>query len=385
VRPLLVLSDVHLSHGGCEPVAADLARLVASYPGHEIVLNGDLFTLSCDRPTRDPAESAASILRGQPTLRSALSRHLGSGSPITILAGNHDSGVQLPGVHPALLDVLERGADAPLRIEPWFVRRNGVHIEHGHVYDPDNAPTHPLAPMSFRTEPLGVILTRRFLGPLDGFVVAQRHEDPPLRMIRNAFDMAGPRAPLLLLRFSGVLVMVCAETAVHSRLASERSEGDLQLTQYGKKTGVADTALRALLDAGPAPTHASFRRTFMRLYFDRMLATLAIPASFLVAPSLGAGALVLAAASLGYLLASHHREGSNRYRNRMPDHLRAGASLVRRVTGAHLVIFGHTHREDEADGYLNSGSFQYTTRTERPFLYVDEYGRAERRLLPSAS
>jgi predicted phosphodiesterase len=54
------------------------------------------------------------------------------------------------------------------------------------------------------------------------------------------------------------------------------------------------------------------------------------------------------------------------------------------LTGASLVLFGHTHREDEAEGYLNSGSFGYPQGAERSFLRVDESGRAERRLLSGA-
>ena len=62
----------------------------------------------------------------------------------------------------------------------------------------------------------------------------------------------------------------------------------------------------------------------------------------------------------------------------MPDDLRAGAATVRRLTGARLVVFGHTHREDEADGYLNLGAFGDLPRPSRTYVRIDTDGRAER-------
>jgi UDP-2,3-diacylglucosamine pyrophosphatase LpxH len=384
MRPLVVLSDVHLGHEGRDSVASDLARLVASHPGHEIVLNGDIFNLSCDPRGRNPAESAAAMWGRHPRLRGALRDHVASGSPITLLAGNHDAGVQTPGVRAALLGRLELTDDAELRVEPWFVRRNGVHIEHGHMYDPDNAQAHPLAPPAFRSEPLGVALKRRFLGAHDKFVSAHQHEATPVENIKFAFQECGLRAPLILLRFCAVSAAICAETSVRSRLGAEERRGEAELAGCAASTGIPEATLRELLEARPEPTHKSFRRTFLRLYYDRMMATFAVPAGLLAAfAGAGAGGVVLSVASLAYVMESVRR-GANRNPGGMPGHLRRGAAIVRRLTGASLVLFGHTHRDDEAEGYFNSGSFGYPERTERSFLRVDERGRAERRTLPGA-
>jgi len=59
--------------------------------------------------------------------------------------------------------------------------------------------------------------------------------------------------------------------------------------------------------------------------------------------------------------------------------LYAGAELVRRVTGARLVVFGHTHCEDATEGYVNSASFSYTARQGSPYLRITPDGTAERR------
>ena len=226
-------------------------------------------------------------------------------------------------------------------------------------------------------------MTRRFLGPHDRFVLEHRHEATPLEAMKCAFEVWGVRAPLVALQFCALCLTICAETTVPSRFAAQQRHGEAELMRCAADTGVAEATLRALLDAGPEPTHASFRRTFMRLYCDRVLAALAVPTGLLASAMLGVpGSAALSAASLAYVTASLMRSG-NRYSNRMPDHLRAGADLVRRLTGAKLVIFGHTHREDEADGYVNSGSFGYTERVERPFVSVDEHGRVTRRFLPA--
>jgi UDP-2,3-diacylglucosamine pyrophosphatase LpxH len=378
--PVLIVSDIHLAHEGRDDVAADFARLVASHPGHEILLNGDNFNLSCDPPRRHPAESAASMLARQPRLREALRKHLLSGSPLTLLPGNHDAGVQHPETAAALRTILDLSEDAPLRVEPWLVRRGKVHIEHGHLYDPDNAPAHPLALPGYRSEPLGVALNRRFLGAHERFVAVHQHEGNPVQNLRFAFQECGLEAPLVILRFLAVSAAVCAETAFDSRLQDERRQGEAGISKCARSSGLGEPALRELLNAAPRPTHESFRRTFLRLYYDWMVASLAVPAG-LVATVAGAGAggAALSAASLGYMIVSHKRRA--RRHVGMPEHLRRGADLVRRLTNADLVVLGHTHREDESEGYVNLGSFGYPQRRGRSFGVLDERGRFERRSL----
>jgi hypothetical protein len=73
------------------------------------------------------------------------------------------------------------------------------------------------------------------------------------------------------------------------------------------------------------------------------------------------------------------KQGVDRYSSLPVKRLYAGAELVRRVTGAELVVFGHTHCEDEAEGYKNSASFSYTHRRGSPYLLIGRDGAAERR------
>src|SRR5690606_30713124 len=121
-----------------------------------------------------------------PALRSALSAHLARGDAIRILAGNHDAALARPRVRAALLAALELTAEAPLEIVPWFLRRGAVHVEHGHLFDPDNAPAHPLVVPAGLTEPLGVAITRRLLRPHRALAFVHEHDTTPLRAMLAA-------------------------------------------------------------------------------------------------------------------------------------------------------------------------------------------------------
>ena len=73
------------------------------------------------------------------------------------------------------------------------------------------------------------------------------------------------------------------------------------------------------------------------------------------------------------------KSSGNRYSGLTEQRLREAAALVADATDASLVVFGHTHREDEAPRYVNCGSFGYPKRPGRPFVAVDCRGRAQLR------
>jgi UDP-2,3-diacylglucosamine pyrophosphatase LpxH len=385
MRPLIVVSDVHLGHHRCDAVAADLARLVVMHPGHEIILNGDTFNLACDPHDRDPGVSAAGMIAAHPSLRTALVRHLAAGDRLTFVAGNHDIAIQRPGVRTALLALLAGGTDAELRVEPWIVRREGVHIEHGHLYDPGNSPTHPLSVPAFRGEPLGVALTRRFVGPWDAWDLLANEWASSIRDNLKLFvAQFGARTPLVVIHYCTLLVAINAETAVQSRLAPDRQRGDAALPACAAEAGLTESALHGLIAGRLRPLHVSFWDTFLRFGFDAALALLAIAGGALAAVVLRrVEPLAISAIGIAFLALDRKRL-EVRGANHMPEELRAGAALVHHLTDARLVILGHTHREDEMQGYLNLGAFGDRPSPARTFVHVDEEGRAERRKLPPA-
>ena len=97
-------------------------------------------------------------------------------------------------LHEMGLDLPE---SVPLTTFPWFIRRAGVHIEHGHFYDPDNAPNHPLSQWDHRTEPLGVALTRRFIAPNGAMMFAGAYQVTPMAGFMQVLSEYRLRAPLV--------------------------------------------------------------------------------------------------------------------------------------------------------------------------------------------
>jgi predicted phosphodiesterase len=379
-RPIVVVSDVHLSDTCSLAPGSDLARLLRSHPDHEVVMAGDLFDLSVSKPDDAPATLARLLFRHTEVKR-ALEEHVRRGAPLSIVAGNHDAALASDASRSALLDALGLAPDAPVTVSPWFVRRGALHIEHGHLYDPDNAPVHPLAPWSTETEPLGIALTRRFLAPGRALEFAHAHETTPLGGLIRCFQLFGARAPVLVLRYFATAIALCARAAQRPGVTAETTRGDQALDDFAADAGVDRNRLEELVRGRLPPTHLSLRETFMRLYFDRVIATLALAGGAAVAATTrSALAALIAAGSGAYLAGSVLRSGS-RYVGLTETRLRDAAGCVALATGAKLVVFGHSHRLDEASRYVNSGSFGYPGRRARPFLIADASGGWERREL----
>jgi hypothetical protein len=378
-RPLVIVGDVHLSHAGTREKGDALAKLVRLHPGAEIILNGDIFNLSLDPPSADPARSMLEMLEPERELRDALRAHLQTGNPLSILPGNHDAALASSGTRSALLAWLELGQNAPLNVCAWFLRRGGIHVEHGHAYDPDNAPTHPLSIPGPKSEPLGVALTRRFLAPNRAFDFAHATEITPLEALLRAVRVFGTRMPVLLVRYFATAGNFCREAGWSEELLAELRAGDARVEAFANEAGLDPAFVRALLDDRPRPTHESSERAFFRLYFDRVVSAGAVGAG-LAGALLGRSGTPLGLALAGGLyLAESRRRGANRYEGLPVRRLRAAAGQVRELTRAELVIFGHTHVAENERGYLNPGSFTYRAGRGRPYAYVSRDSGAERR------
>jgi UDP-2,3-diacylglucosamine pyrophosphatase LpxH len=375
MKPLIVTSDLHLSAAVSDSTVRDLARLMRDNSGHEFILAGDVFNLSWEAPGRSAVDAVLDLLSALPELASALRGLLAAGAPLTLIAGNHDAGLIAPELRDALLQKLELAPNAALEIAPWFVRRGGVHIEHGHFYDPDNAPAHPLAEWSPETEPLGIAITRRFVRPSGAHHFSHAHDTTPLAGIAKAFRVYGARTPLIIAEWFRVAGKLCLETRSKGRFDAERSAGEAALSNFARLVELDCDVLRALLDGGAVPTHRDFQKTFMRLYFDRVFASMGFllsGAAYVAWKSRAAGIAGLLAGL--YLIQSIQRTG-NRYEDLPVERLRAAGARIRELTAAETVVLGHTHQVDEVPGYANSGSFGYSQHG-RPYVRVDSNGIA---------
>jgi UDP-2,3-diacylglucosamine pyrophosphatase LpxH len=372
------LSDLHLSHGGPASLANDCASLIRARAGSEVVIAGDAFSLSSDPSERDPVESTTSLLASEPNLVRALREHVTGGGKLTMLAGNHDAALISPRARQALLALLELQPNAPFVIEPWFIRRGDVHVEHGHLWDPDNAPAHPLSGWSRRTEPLGIALTRTFVARYGLWQFAHAHETTLAGGMARAVSLYGARAPLLILRYFLRSAALVAESLLERGLGDERANGERRITELAERTGLSSDTLVSLIAAAPPPTHTHFRSVFLRLYYDRVLAALGLGAGLagiaLAATPVSVGLALGSGAYLGWNV----RHSGSRYQNMPIRRLREGAEIIRSLTGAALVVFGHTHVPERSPGYANPGSFGYPPPGPgRPFLAIDAHGNPE--------
>lgn len=398
-HPLLILSDAHLSKDYGSEISCGLAEILPRFRDTEIVLAGDIFDLSLDSADTDPTASLEAAVAPHGAALDALRIHVKGGGRITFVPGNHDASLSHPKAKARLRSLLCAPDERTVDINPWFLRRDGIHIEHGHLYDPDCAPNHPLAEPNPRSEGLGTALMRRFVAPNDALFFAHANQTTLASGLKTAFDRWGHRAPAVIVDYFKTAIDLCLEALTNKdAILAERSAGDLSVSEYAKKSGVPIPVIEALLRTAPAPTHHSFRSMFLRLYFDRVFAicSLATGLGLLGGAGLGLaagtslinplGALtvtgsLLAAVGGGYLTANTAIQ-KNRYGDQVIGQLHRGAALVREITACDLVVFGHTHVEVNEPAYVNLGSFGFG-RKRRPYLLIDRQGRPERSYHPA--
>lgn len=383
----LVLADLHLVAQTPKPVGDDLASLVAAHPGARIVIAGDLFDLPSEMPNVARDRALASAMSAQSHVRAALAEHVDRGGELWLASGNHDAEVGAPDFTDALAAAFGISGEARRRVRatPWFFRQGALHLEHGHLFDPDNAPAHPLV---LGARSLGTHFVEEFIAPTGAHRYLNANDRAPLDLLVSAFTWYGARGPYVVYRYFHAAITAMAASGPFYRAHHEPSLGEEQVGQFADEHRVPQALVMRLAALGAEPTMASFRRTFARVYFDRVLATLSVlggaGAALAGRRRAGVGALAAGAA----LMAASWAQGHNRYAGTVADRLREGAAAVREATGAKLVVFGHTHREALEDDYANTGSFAFHRDAPgRPFLEIegtDDSPRAVRRYWPAS-
>jgi UDP-2,3-diacylglucosamine pyrophosphatase LpxH len=365
---VVVLSDVHLGIERDARLADAVCGCVQAQAGAEVIFNGDTFEFSSVVDS-DASRMWRQLCEVHPDVISTLRRHVASGGKLTFVAGNHDAA--LTAVAPEV--VADLGGPERVQVAPWFVRRHEVHIEHGHLWDPDNAPLHPLEDWSSSTEPIGVALMRRFVARRGARAFAHAHETTPAAALQRAARLFGWRMPLLLAQYFKTAGALCFEAAKRrGQIESAYRVGSERLTALASAEGVDPNALWSVLAGAPDPTHLRFRAIFMRLYFDRVLASVAATVGAGTAAIVGAAPLALGVLGLSSAyLASAALQPRSKSRSTGPvQALREASEFVRSALDAELVVFGHTHVAERRPGYVNLGSFGYATEQGRPFLAV---------------
>jgi UDP-2,3-diacylglucosamine pyrophosphatase LpxH len=375
----LVLGDLHLSTHAPRGASADLALLLEAHRGARVVFAGDFFDLSAEVGASH-SRSVAAGFAAHPRVTQALAEHVEHDGEIVWLSGNHDCeiGEDASVITRAL--GLSPAAAARVKTTPWFYRQGALHVEHGHLYDPDNAPPHPLA--SARGT-LGVHFVEEFIAKTGAFAYLNANDDTPLRLLVSAFRWYGARAPHVVYRYFRAAFAALGKSGRFYNGARDAARAEEGLLRFLASSGLDEPTARALMSECATPTMASMQATVARLYLDRVAATVALLAG-MSALLLGKRrlALALGAAGLGGLAWSWS-QGHDRYGGKVSERLDDAARRVAQASGASLVVFGHAHEIADREGYSNTASFAFPRGgRKRPYLEIEgspDHPRAVRR------
>src|SRR6185436_12146047 len=148
----------------------------------------------------------------------------------------------------------------------------GVHFEHGHLFDADNAPAHPFVQGS---PSFGVRFVRDFIAKMGAHAFLNRNDQKPLELFLSTFKLYGKRAPFVIYQYF--------HTAFHALRASgpsygkgEADRGEELIRGFARVMGIREDEARKLASLRATSTLESFRKTFARLYLDRVIATVSI-------------------------------------------------------------------------------------------------------------
>lgn len=400
---VVVVSDLHLSEPEPGDSAwlryrqprffpdADFAALVAAVrarlaPGERLewVFGGDVFELEgpeiVDGETRFPTaargadEARGALLRiveAHPALFDAVVALVDDGHRVVFVAGNHDVQLTLPEVAAALVDALAKRARSPeavfarVSVRPWFHRAAlGVHVEHGHQYDPYCAYRNPVAPLAPRSggrpETMGSLSFRHLVQRM-GFFNA--HDERTFMLSVPAYlahwvrNYAFSRRSLALTWFVGALRTVSAllrgrPSAVERRAIAEASARDLGsyvAEQLGPARHDEVAARHAALFAEPADE--ALGRVLRELHLDQVICVvIAALGAALVAlgrgasPVLGLGvALISLAAAFPVAQAWLSPKRALAEDQRRVDAVARRLAEVYEARPIRAVVLGHTH------------------------------------------
>jgi UDP-2,3-diacylglucosamine pyrophosphatase LpxH len=373
----LVLGDLHLSTHAPRGAKADLVALLEAHRGARIVFAGDFFDLSAEvssslRRREAFASQSRSVSAGfsaHASVAQALAEHVEREGEIVWLSGNHDCEIGEDASVIARALRLSPAAAARVKTTPWFYKQGGLHVEHGHLYAPDNAPPHPLA--SSRGT-LGVHFVEEFIAKTGAFAYLNANDDTPLRLLVSAFRWYGTRAPQVVYRYFRAAFAALGKSGRFYDGARDAARAEAGLEDFLASSGLDEETARALMAERATPTMSSMQATIARLYLDRVAATVALLAG-MSAFALGKRrlALLLGAAGLGGLAWSWSR-GHDRYGGKVPTRLDDAARRVARAAGASLVVFGHAHEIADREGYSNTASFAFPRGGgKRPYLEIE--------------
>jgi UDP-2,3-diacylglucosamine pyrophosphatase LpxH len=369
-----------------------------------LVFNGDIFDfLHLDvRPTGDdaPAPSEEEELYGlsfeenrscwklgvicavhRRTVQ-ALARFVDAGHEIVFVLGNHDVDLWFDKVREALIGAVELQSKKPAQVsagiafEPWFHFEEGrAYIEHGHRFDPYNTFPDPLQPLVVRREKelaptFGHFSLRYFCNRVRTFSIYDMDHNPIPKILRWIWET--PKKDVLLAALQWCVFMwryIRATFLIRRQMtgeqASVRQRRRAYLRKLARRYGMPIKRILALDALKRAHVGASFMRFAQGLLLDRLALLTAGGLGALAILNLSDGwttaALFLAVALL--TVWSWIRLEKTRPIHDVQPLLGRLARRIGKITGAEVVVFGHTHQpaieRRGAVQWMNPGSWEH--------------------------
>ncbi|MEE2785818.1 MAG: hypothetical protein VX589_00665, partial [Myxococcota bacterium] len=305
-----------------------------------------------------------------------------AGHRVVFIAGNHDVDLWFGRVRERLrYDILSRGltgdqVDQGLVFEPWFyLDKSAVYIEHGHRFDPYATFPDPLMPLDaerkrYLAPNFGHFSLRYFCNRVRSFPIHDMDQNPfgkvwawmRKQTLRTLFTAS--------LQFAFFLIRYFTATIKDRRLKIASADIFLKrrrarLKAYARHYNLPLRRILALDALKRSHVGATVGRLFQALHLDRILAGTIAGIVILMGLLLTEGWLLvclIAACLLGTRMVIQRLDRSRPIVD-VQSILGRVAAKISRVTGASVVVFGHTHqptlRRVGRARWLNPGSWEH--------------------------
>ena len=327
----------------------------------------------------------------------ALARFVADGHALVFVAGNHDAELAFPAVRNELVShvavhvpaATRAFARKQIRVARWFWLEPGrAYIEHGHRFDPYTTFHDALMPRiwggaTHLAESFCHVSSRMFVNRIRTLPIHDLDSWKMMDFVRWGFGRTGMSAWRLFTHYIALVVSLARRAVTEERTLRERFHRRqrarlARLRAYARGSRLPLETLQKLEGLGVKPISATIRGVFHALYFHHVgIGAIAVllAALGLLLPASGMARILLPLLVVGvaaglFKLFAHLRPD--------PDaHPRLGAIAARIVswTRVPIVVFGHTHRENDAltsggDGpegarWLNPGAWENAWRRPR--------------------
>ncbi len=315
----------------------------------------------------------------------ALARFVEAGHRLVLVVGNHDVDLWFGDVRAAFVEQVALHADEPeavragVRFEPWFFYEPGrAYIEHGHRFDPYATFPDPLAPLAADRDGhlapnFGHFGLRYFCNRVRSFPV----HDLDTWTLGDLWRWMKRHSPLVLARAAWQTVAFLwhyARATTRDRLSRRRREAATRarrrarLRKFAARYGMPLARILALDGLRRPHIGQSLPRLAHGMMFDRIMLVLIVVAGLVAgfAADDAETGTWLAMGVLGGSALAWWRLDRTRPSADIHPQLGRIARRIGRLTGAPIVVFGHTHRPVlrrlGRTRWLNPGAWEHVPR-----------------------